>query len=70
MSEPLILAAIVAPLVLVPLIIISLQQAVDPDCHPNAGAVFLMHDFELPDAESPFDEFQRAMLAQICAMFA
>ena len=63
MSEVLILAAIVAPLVLVPAIILSFMSEVDGLWWPHTEIVI---DFGIDFEPSPFLEFQRAMHAEIC----
>lgn len=71
MSEILILAAIVAPLALVPLVVISLQKPLNPDCSLNAGAEFWLFDEDLRAwQDSPFEEFRRVMLEQIEEAFS
>jgi hypothetical protein len=58
---------IIAPLVLVPAIVLSLQQAIDPVCSlaPEIPEI-LWADFE----PSPFIEFHNAMLRQIAEAFS
>jgi hypothetical protein len=65
MSETLILAAIIAPLVLVPAIVLSLQQAIDPVCSlaPEIPEI-LWADFE------PLVEFERVVRDEIVRLFA
>lgn len=61
MSETLILAAIIAPLVLVPAIIVSFMTHVDGLAWPHT-------EIALPtEAESRFAEFERDMLRKIAA---
>lgn len=62
MSETLILAAIIAPLVLVPAVILSLQQAIDPDCRIEVDLIW----GDVPsEPESEFAKFEREMLDSI-----
>ena len=64
MSEILILAAICAPLMLVPALILSQLQPVDP-------VFWLDTEIRLQpwEGDSPFAEFQREMLAQIAKAY-
>lgn len=64
MSELLILAAIIAPLVLVPAIILSFMSHVD-------GLYWPVTVITLPtEAESRFAQFEREMLEQMCRALA
>lgn len=60
MNEILILSAVVAPLLLVPTIIVSLRQPLDPVCS-LATEIHL----EPWEGDSPFARFHREMLRQI-----
>jgi len=59
-NEFIILAAIMAPLVLVPIIIVSLHQPLDPVC----SLATEIH-FEPWEGDSPFARFHREMLRSI-----
>jgi hypothetical protein len=70
MSETLILAAIIAPLVLVPAIILSLQHATDLICRLD-GELSLEFDAVGVDFEpSPLVEFERVVRDEIVRLFA
>lgn len=63
MSETLILAAIIAPLVLVPAIIVSFMADVNGLWWPHTP---ILIEFGTDFEPSPFLDFERVMLEQIC----